>query len=253
MTKRSKKLKGMDRAYASKDSYRLTTNVPLITGATELVTPEIAKKMLQKNSNNRKISWPKVEQYKKIMIAGEWQLHAQGIILDNEDNILTGQKRLYAIIFSDIPQYMHISRGTPAQSARLLDRGTAQSARDLASRQTSRRHAVAEATIARAICAAEGKMRPNADLISDIIFDNDEILKEAIDKTQGIKKTKALIMILAAICFLNKLNLFAVVTQLSEILEEQLKPITPEECWKRGAAFTLAMSKAVDICKKYKI
>ena len=162
-----KKLKGMKRAAQSADAHRLSGDIPLIVDTTELITPEVAEKMLQKNKANRPISWPKVEQYKKMMLEDKWHFHSQGIILDETGNILTGQKRLWAVAMSGIAQYFRVSRGTPAQLAHLIDRGTPQSARDLASRKTERKHSPTENSICRAWYAIEGNLKPTAD---DIAF-----------------------------------------------------------------------------------
>lgn len=252
---KKKKLKGMERAYASKDSYRLEQEIPLIQDTTELITPDIASKMLEKNPSNRPISWPKVEQYKKLMLAGKWEFHAQGIILDDKNNILTGQKRLRAIVHSGIPQWFRISRGTPKNLAHLIDRGTPQSSRDLATRITNRKHSPTEGSIARAICALEGNVKPNVDDISDKISEYNEILEIAVEKLYRIKKTKEVLMIIAATCHLYKKDkkyeyLFSHVTEISDAFIKELAPAEPKECWKRGAVFTLGMERALRLCKK---
>ena len=87
--------KALRKALETKEAYRLTEDIPLIIDTTEWITPETAQEMLKRNKHNRPVNWNKVEEYADIMAGGQWQLHAQGIILDCDGNILTGQKRLW--------------------------------------------------------------------------------------------------------------------------------------------------------------
>ena len=240
------------RALATKDADRIYNDIPLITDETELITPDIAKGMLVKNKKNRPINWNKVEEFTKSMEAGEWKLHSQGIILDEKGNILTGQKRLWAVIYSNTSQYMRISRGCPSDAVNFIDRGSPQTPRDLASRRTERKHAPTEVSMARAILAINGIIRPSYDKLSDIIIEYSDIFSEAIRNTKGLKKTKTTLMILAAICYrykqkgLSELK-FGTTEFLSKRLEKELLPMDVDRCWNKGAAFTLAMEKALRI------
>ena len=87
--------KALRRALETSDALRVNANVPLIVDRTELITPEIAREMLKKNQRNRPINWTKVDEYAAIMKAGKWELHAQGIILDTEDE--AGSISLHAV------------------------------------------------------------------------------------------------------------------------------------------------------------
>lgn len=243
--------RALRRALETKDLIRISGEVPAITDTTEWITPCVAQEMLKHNKANRPINWNKVEEYADIMAAGKWELHAQGIVLDGEGNILTGQKRLWAVVYSGVEGvYMRISRGSPATSAKLLDRGTPQSARDLAARVTERKHSPTEASIARAICALRGNKRPSIDELSDMITENEKTAKILLEETKNIKKTKAVIMILAAISEVSSskiLNLVAIsglIERLADKLDASLKPETADKCWGKGAAFSLAMEQA---------
>ena len=154
------------------DPIRAGGDIPLITDKTELITPTVAQEMLRANKDNRPINWKKVEEYSDAMVRGEWKLHAQGIVLDEGGNILTGQKRLWAVIYADVSVYMRVSRGNPKDTAKLLDRGDPQSARDLASRGTGRWHSPTESSIARACAALTGNMRPSKTQLADIFEAN---------------------------------------------------------------------------------
>jgi len=242
------KSKGLKKASESKDSYRLH-GIPLIQDRTELITPELAEKMLQKNKKNRPINWNKVEEYRKLMDEEKWEFHAQGIILDNNDNIITGQKRLWAIIYSSKPQYMRISKGSPTATAHLIDRGTPQSSRDLASRSTDRKHSPTEASIIRAMFAIHGKTKPSKDEISEGLVVHNKILDIVMKQTRGLKKTKERLMIIGAICELQNLELLGRIEILEESLKKELLPLDIKSYWNKGAAFMLSMKKALKICK----
>jgi len=252
MTK-GKGTKSIKRAAKTNQAYRLDNNVPLIQDTTELVTPEMAKKILSNNKKNRPINWRKVEEYKKVMLAGKWKLHAQGIIIDKNNNLLTGQKRLHAISLSGQPQYMRISRGSPPDTAPLLDRGTPQSSRDLASRDTDRKHSPLEASLVRAILALNKKLRPSIDIMAKNIVKYDEILKIAVSQTKGYKKNKSMQMIIAAACTFSRIKaelLFPKAIELSQKLSKELGEEIVEEYWNKGSAFTLCMERAKAICQE---
>jgi len=249
--------KSLRRAMETKDAVRLINKaLPLISDATELITAEIAKKMLNKNKGNRAVNWRKVREFQKCMERGEWKFHAQGIILDGKGNILTGQKRLWAIVYSGCPQYMRVSKGSPADTANLIDRGVSQTARDLGSRLTGRRHSPQEQMICRGILAIRGCLKPNQDELSACLLEKNNILEAAIKKSYGTKKTKSKYMILAAICSQHDQETeeavlgFGMLGELAGKLEAELSPIKSDACWNKGAAFMLAMEKAVNVCKK---
>ena len=248
-----KGIKSIKRASLTSQAFRLDGNVPLIQDTTELVTPESAKKILANNRKNRPINWRKVEEYKKIMLEGKWKLHAQGIIIDKNGNLLTGQKRLHAILLCGQPQYMRISRGSPPETANLIDRGTPQSGRDLASRGTDRKHSVLEAGLVRAIFALNKTLRPSADKIADGLIKYNDILKIAISQTKGYKKNKAMQMIIAAGCTFSRIKaelVFSKTAQLSQELSNELGEELVEEYWGKGSAFTLCMEHAKRICQQ---
>jgi hypothetical protein len=248
--------KALRRALESSDALRVGAAVPLITDSTELITPTIAREMLNRNNNNRPIHWPKVEEYAATMRAGEWELHAQGIVLDTDNNILTGQKRLWAVIFADRNIYMRVSRGNQARVARLLDRGTPQTSRDLASRASGRRHSPTEASIARAYCAFMGNARPSTDILAGEIAIAAPELRVIVDGLKQIKKTKAVLMTAGAVLILAHQTtmsadalrqIVGLIPDLAATFEQELLPHRPEECWNRGAAFSLAMERAHQI------
>ena len=181
--------KALRRALASSDALRINTekDVPLIVTTTELITPTIAKEILKNNKKNRPVNWHKVEEYAATMREGRWRLHDQGIMLDTDGNVLTGQKRLWAIINADVNIYMRVSRGNPPDTAHIIDRGVPQSARDLAARDTGRMHSPTEASLARAILALNGNLKPSADDIAAVLLRYAAPLTTAMTQTRGTR------------------------------------------------------------------
>jgi hypothetical protein len=241
--------KAMRRAVETKDVYRIGTDVPLLTDETVFVEPLQAKDMLTRNNHNRPVNWRKAEEYSRIIKAGHWKLHSQGIILDEKGEIITGQTRLWAVVLADQGAWLRISRGNRQDVAHLIDRGRPQTARDLATRKTQQKHSPVEASIARAICVLDGVLRPTPDEIAATIVVYTDKLRLLILKTAGTKKTKAVQMILGAICIQAKdteeLVRMAINTAVfAEELDHKLLPQSASSCWNKGAAFSLAMEKA---------
>lgn len=270
--------RALRRALATNDAHRVSGDIPPIRDTTELVTPDDAYKLLERNRNNRPINWRKVEEYAAIMARGDWQLHAQGVILDTDDNILTGQKRLWAIIYSGASVWMRISRGSPPATSRLIDRHEPQSARDLATRGSGRKHRPTESSIARGVLALGGVLRPSTDQLAACIQGNSGTVEALLAATSGTKKTRAVIMVIAAsvaACRQPRIVPHAPadvqahagtaaddrersrvecvakdIAQLAERLETRLLPQTAESCWGRGAAFSMAMAGALALVRE---
>ncbi len=247
--------KAYRRASECADSIRLVHDIPLIVDKTEIITPTIAHEMLQRNTNNRPINWKKVEEYAAIMAKGEWKLHSQGIILDEKNNILTGQKRLWAIIYSDTAVPMRVSRGCPSNTVRMIDRGEPQSARDMAARETTRKHSPYEVSLARGFLVLHDKTKPSKDQLADTMIQQSEMFSSVLAETKGTKKTKSILMILSAICFISRdikeaKNKSLMAETYANNLDTCLSPSSAAQCWGKGAAFTLAMKQAQTVVSR---
>jgi hypothetical protein len=241
--------KALRRALASTDALRINaeTAVPLIVTTTELLTPDSAKAMLQRNTKNRPINWKKVEEYAETMRAGRWRLHDQGVMLDTDNNILTGQKRLWAVIKAGVNIYMRISRGNPAETASLIDRGVPQSARDLAARETGRMHSPTEASLGRAMLVLHGNLKPSVDELAAILHEHEAPLRTVMAMSRGSRKSRELLMVIAALMVHQRDDLAERMPRVPILIDQlrtALLPRTATECWGRGAAFSLAMEQA---------
>ena len=78
----------------------------------ELITPEMAKKILAMNKSNRTISLGTVSAYARDMVSGNWDENVGDVISIDENGILrNGQHRLSAVIKANVPVHMWICKG----------------------------------------------------------------------------------------------------------------------------------------------
>lgn len=103
-----------------------------LTTTYENITPEIAKEYLGRNSKNRVVKPKSVEAYARDMQHGDFKTIHQGIAFDTEGNLIDGQHRLLAIILSNTPVTMMVTRGVPVDDGIIAtDRGVSRSVRDV--------------------------------------------------------------------------------------------------------------------------
>jgi hypothetical protein len=88
-----------------------------------------------------------------------------------------------------------------------------------------------------------GNVRPSLDEIGEVVVVNSQKATEMLKKTSGMKKTKALIMVLSATCECSNVHNI-IYSDIAEKLEERLIPVTAEKCWGKGTAFSMAMESA---------
>ena len=89
-----------------------------------LITPNIAKAILEKNISNRNIRKIKIEQYAREMIEGNWKSDTfEFIKISKSGNLIDGQHRLMAIIKANIEIEMQIAYNVPDDVYSVLDTG----------------------------------------------------------------------------------------------------------------------------------
>lgn len=76
-----------------------------------LVTPELANKWLEKNTNNRKLRKKVIDTYVDDMKKGNWSLVGDSITFDESGILTNGQHRLTAVVKSGTSQYFNVMRG----------------------------------------------------------------------------------------------------------------------------------------------
>lgn len=97
-----------------------------------LITPIMAKKLLEKNILNRNVKIKVVNKYALDMLNGHW-LEDTGelIIFSILGILLNGQHRLLAIIKSNTSQKMHVATGAPDEVFKVIDTGSSRNTKDI--------------------------------------------------------------------------------------------------------------------------
>lgn len=89
-----------------------------------LITPAIAKAMLEKNVSNRRVRPGKVNQYAYEMANGLWKEDTYEFIkISTEGNLIDGQHRLAAIIKCGLAMSMPVAYNVPKDVYLVLDTG----------------------------------------------------------------------------------------------------------------------------------
>ena len=98
--------------------------------AVERVTPEVARSMLQSNTDNRRLRKGAVLKYATIMMDGAWKTSPEPIIFSESGRLLNGQHRLSAVVHSGITQNFLVVRNVSEATFSVLDRGAIRSTSD---------------------------------------------------------------------------------------------------------------------------
>lgn len=99
----------------------------------KLVTPEMAKKYLDKNKGNRKLTERNTQFFYQQMATGKWMLAADPIKFGEDGRLLDGQHRLKALIKYGKPLEMFIAEGLSDNVFSVLDTGRNRNASDILS------------------------------------------------------------------------------------------------------------------------
>lgn len=83
----------------------------------EIITPEIATEILERhNPRNRSVSESTVQSYAVDMKNGRWTSTHQGIAFDTNGDLLDGQHRLWAVVFSGCTIEFWVFRDMPVKT-----------------------------------------------------------------------------------------------------------------------------------------
>lgn len=97
-----------------------------------LITPETAKKMLEMNTNNRKVNDSVVYKYSREIVNGTWKEDTGELIKISKNNvILDGQHRLLAVIKSNKCINFHVATEIEDDNFKVLDTGKSRSGGDI--------------------------------------------------------------------------------------------------------------------------
>lgn len=84
-----------------------------VTVATETITPQMARDMLERNKMNRTIRDKWVRELASLMQAGEFILNGESLSIDSDGQILDGQHRLTACVRANTAFETVVARGLP--------------------------------------------------------------------------------------------------------------------------------------------
>lgn len=150
------------------------------------ITPFVAKEMLQRNPNNRKLSDGHVAFLANEMKKGNWLFDAQPIRLAESGSLLDGQHRLNAVVTSGLEQKFLIVSGIQSEAFKVMDTGRNRNAGDILSIegiQYANQCASAARTILRIRKGYSGNLSSNNKLsntdILDFITENKRIVEFA--------------------------------------------------------------------------
>lgn len=97
------------------------------------ITPEVAKEMLEHNTENyRRIKRDRVAQYARQMALGLWRENGEGIQFSEDGTLLNGQHRLNAVVESGATVQMLVVRGVKKENGVTYDYGSARTWSDFA-------------------------------------------------------------------------------------------------------------------------
>ena len=92
-----------------------------------------ASELLQKNTFNRSVSRETVIKYKASMLAGEWMMNGEPIIVSESGKLLDGQHRLIALSQTDMTIEMLVVFGVSDDAFKTIDQGKMRRAGDILS------------------------------------------------------------------------------------------------------------------------
>lgn len=89
----------------------------------EIITPNIAKDLLERNLNNRRLNSKTVAYYKDQMLQGKWRENGETLKIAEDGTLLDGQHRLAAIVESALAVPMMVARGVDPSVVVTIDTG----------------------------------------------------------------------------------------------------------------------------------
>lgn len=95
------------------------------------ITPELAEELLAQNHRNRTIRTSTVNAYARDMSNGKWQVTGECLKIAPNGDLIDGQHRLWAVVYSGVTVPMFVARGIHADAQKVLDTGVGRSAADM--------------------------------------------------------------------------------------------------------------------------
>jgi hypothetical protein len=89
----------------------------------ERIGPDEAREYLQRNTKNRKLNERHFKRLSDVMVAGDWWMNGETIIVGADGTLLNGQHRLTAIVAAGVAVDVLVVRGIDEEAFRTLDGG----------------------------------------------------------------------------------------------------------------------------------
>lgn len=99
----------------------------------EVITPAVAKALLDNNTNNRNITQGHLAMLKSEILSGNWQYNGQPIIIGETGRLLDGQHRMTAVVETGIPIETNVMRGIEESAFVTIDTGKVRGGSDVLS------------------------------------------------------------------------------------------------------------------------
>jgi len=182
----------------------------------QLISPSIAKQYLENNTNNRSIKPKVVNRYAKDILDGKWKRDTGEMIkISKTGVILDGQHRLYAIVKSNTPVFLHVISDLENSIFDVLDTGTIRNAGDVFKVSGIKNACVTPSIISTYFNLSSGKTGiKDARLTNSVLLDKYEdradFYQNITNKTQSLYHSFAKILAPSLIggmyCYFNDIN-----------------------------------------------
>ncbi len=96
-------------------------SAPPVVAEMELITPEVAKRLLEDHRNFRPLRTLHVTQLARAMREGRWESNGQTIVIAEDGSLLDGQHRMRAIIISSCSIWMLVARQVARRTVGRMD------------------------------------------------------------------------------------------------------------------------------------
>lgn len=148
----------------------------------QLITPSFAKKLLEQNVNNRRISQPILLRYVSDMVNGKWKEDTGELIkISKTGRVLDGQHRLQAVIKANCSIFFHIAYNINDEVFDVLDSGKLRNATDCFKISDIKHENIIPSTIAHFKLLQDGKRKGQQ---ANFKLTNAELLKTYYDDEQ---------------------------------------------------------------------
>ncbi|WP_009963662.1 hypothetical protein [Verrucomicrobium spinosum] len=168
--------------------------IPGISSVAVQLTPEMARRMLERNLRNRKLSEQVVDKYVEEIRNDEWRLTPAAVGFDCEGRLVDGQHRLTAIVKSRRTVPMIVTTGLPAAAQEKVDRQRRRSLFDalyLSGQVRNRKWVEIATCLARRVVASNSGTAPPDSVVKLALETHREAI-EAVTDQMGEKSVKGI-------------------------------------------------------------